>query len=305
MGGKKNYFGGKHRDCLLFDPSVLKVRPDPQRPEDQTIDEEMVWSIIQHGVEEPLIIARDGEELYVVAGRRRRLHAIEANKRRRGKDPILVPCVWARGDEADLAEKAIIENFHRKMPSAIGTAKAMQQLYDQGRDEERLRKIFGFKSVNSVRGYLALLDCAPAVQKWVEAGGSVVVANKLAKLPKAEQIETLNKMVAAGATKGERAQNAVKKKGEVEPKQRALSPRARERVREALASVAYTQKDETVILAGAVLDFVGGNAAALKQWPHLAELAAVAIAPPAKPEKQKRSHRRSAAPESSAQTAAV
>lgn len=210
MGGVKQRYGGLSTDCLRFDPSTLKVRVDPQRPEEPVIDEEMVWSILQHGVIEPLIISRDGTDLYVEAGRRRRAHAIEANRRNKGQEPILVPCVWARGDAADLAEKAIIENFHRQAPSAMGTAKAMQHLKDLGRDDERLRQLFGFKSINSVRGYLALHDCAPKVQAAVAAGTiAAALAPTFAKLPRAAQTAKLAEMVDKGATKGKAARKAL------------------------------------------------------------------------------------------------
>ena len=87
MGGKKTYFGGKHRDMIMIDPSLLEVEPDPQRDE-IPIDEAMVQSILAHGVEEPLLDRRNGDKLRVVAGRRRRVHPIEASKRQpRGSRP--------------------------------------------------------------------------------------------------------------------------------------------------------------------------------------------------------------------------
>lgn len=260
MGGAKNYFGAKRQDCLSFDPSVLKVRADPQRPEEPAIDEAMVWSIMAHGVIEPLIISRDGDDVFVEAGRRRRAHAIEANRRRPGKESILVPCVWARGDEADLAEKAVIENFHRQSPSAIGTAKAMQHLINLGRDEERVRQVFGFKTINSVKGYLALLDCAPEVQRAVEGGLSAVVAVKLSKLTRVEQKEALTEMTAKGATKGAAAERAVKQKregGEVEKPIRMRSRKFLEIWRREIVETMPADSDGMTVAR--VIDFILGN----------------------------------------------
>ena len=212
MGGRKTYFGGKHRDMIMIDPSLLEVEPDPQRDE-IPIDEAMVQSILAHGVEEPLLVRRNGDKLRVVAGRRRRVHAIEASKRQpRGSDAICVPVILVNGDEASIMEKAIIENFHRENPSPLGTAKAMQRLIDLGRDKKRLAMIFNCTE-QTVTNTLQVLDLAPVVQRAVESKKvAVTVARELHKLPREEQAERLEEMIKSGAVKGAAAKKTARGK---------------------------------------------------------------------------------------------
>jgi ParB family transcriptional regulator, chromosome partitioning protein len=261
MGGRKTYFGGKHRDMIMLDPSLLEVEPDPQRDE-ISIEEAMVQSILAHGVEEPLLVMRDGDKLKVVAGRRRRVHAIEASKRQpKGSEPILVPVILVKGDEASIMEKAIIENFHRQNPSPLGTAKAMQRLIDLGRDKKRLAMIFNCTE-QTVTNTLQVLDLAAPVQRAVESGKvAVTVARELHKLPREEQTTRLGKMLESGATKGAVAKK-VARGAETGDKQRVCSRVYLERFRDELRE--ESRGGECGRMA-ALIDFVLGDDGALNK----------------------------------------
>lgn len=85
MGKKLTYGAVGRGDTLNFRPEDLKVITDAKHPlydarVERPVDEAMVLSIMSLGIIEPLVIARDGESVYVVDGRQRRLNAIEANK---------------------------------------------------------------------------------------------------------------------------------------------------------------------------------------------------------------------------------
>jgi ParB family chromosome partitioning protein len=290
--GVKNKYGAVGRgDTLSFEPETLKVITDPKHPlYDSRVErkptEAMVLSIMRDGIIEPLVITRDGEDVYVVAGRQRRAAAIEANKRlkKEGGDPVLCPCVWRQAEkrerEVKLYEISVSENELRSGDSPLERACKMQHLKNLGRDDRSIAVTFGC-TVAQVRNLLALLDCAPAVQRAVEGGLSAAVAMQLSKLPREEQVKRLEKMVKAGVTKGASAHRAAKT-GDTESRPRALPPKARERLRHALSNGEtknLTHVDQMRAEgAAAVLAFIDGDAGALKAWPDVEAIAREAIA---------------------------
>jgi ParB family chromosome partitioning protein len=269
----KNLHGAEGRgDVLNFRPEVLKVITDPKHPQydlrvTRKPDEAMILSIMRLGVIEPLVIAPDGNGAYVVDGRQRRAAAIEANKRliSEGSEPLLVPCVWRRGDDAKLFEIMVAANEVRSGDSPVERAKKMQHLKDMGRDDDQVAAVFGC-SKPTVKNTLALLACAPDVVRAVEAGEVYAnVASKLAKLTREKQVETLAEMKAAGATKGNAAQKAVQAKHEDQDVQPASRMRSRKFLERFLAE---PEKDENGC-ATAVVAFVLGDDGAIGRWPFL------------------------------------
>lgn len=96
-------------NAWLFDPEQLKLVTDESHhlydPRIHLpIDEAMVKNIMVNGVIEPVIIAKEGQDVIVVDGRQRTKNAIEANKRltAEGKEPVKVTCIIRRGDDASL-----------------------------------------------------------------------------------------------------------------------------------------------------------------------------------------------------------
>jgi len=299
MGVKHKYGAVGRGDTLSFLPETLKVITDPKHPlydprVERKPSEAMVLSILRDGIIEPLVISRDGEDVYVTDGRQRRAATIEANKRRKqkGLEPILCPCVWRNGPvkdrEAKLFEISVSANELRAGDSPLERAQKMQRLEELGRDHESIAVTFGCTKQN-VRNLLALLDCAPAVQRAVEGGLSATVAGQLSKLPREEQVKQLEKMVKAGVTKGAAGSKAATTKGEIKPKSRAVPAKARERAREALsngATGAFTFDGQIVAKAvAAAIARLDGDEDALNQWPEVAQLFEQAISKKKKGEK--------------------
>jgi ParB family chromosome partitioning protein len=245
-------YGAESRgDLFHFDPVTLKVHTDPKHPQydprvELPVDEALVLSIMDKGVVVPLVVSRDGEDVYVVDGRQRRAAALEANKRLRAKrrPTINVPCTFRRGeDDAGLFELSVLTNEQRRGDSPMERAKKMQRLADFGRSSEQIALVFGC-SLNTVKAGLHLLDCAKEVQHAVEGGKvSATVATKLHKLPREEQRKALATMFESGATKGQRAKDEVKKaRGE------KTAPRVRPR-KELEAKLKECEADGDVIAA--------------------------------------------------------
>lgn len=294
MGAKHSYGSVGRGDTLNFKPEDLRVITDPKHPlydprVERPPSEPLVVSIMRRGIIVPLVINRDGDGVYVTDGRQRRAAAIEANKRlkKEGGKPVVCPCVWKRGDEKTLYAIAVVTNELRDGDSQLERARKMQHLADLcGGDLEQVAVDFGC-TVVTVRNTLALLECAPAVQKWVESGGSATHAAKLAKLPRTEQVKMLEKMIATGATKGQRAQRAIERNGDSAPVQPKVTAKDRARVYAALIDKDATSgMANTARLVVAVFDFISGDLNAFKPWPDVAELVDVALNPPPKTKKR-------------------
>ena len=279
MGAKNTYGSVGRGDTLSFRPEDLHVITDPKHPlydarVERGVDEAMVLSIISLGIIEPLVIARDGDKVYVVDGRQRRLNAIEANKRlaAQGGELVVCPCVWRRGDDAKLYEVLVAANEVRSGDSTIERAKKMQHLLNLGRDEKQVSVAFGC-TVQTGKNALALLECGPTVKKAVEAGQiPVTAAMQLSKLERAEQDKALEEMIASGATKGTKAIEAARnaKKGET-ASSTTVRMLSRKRIEQAQKKAKKAENKEAHI-AAAVLSHVLGSRRALADFPHLREV---------------------------------
>lgn len=281
MGAKHSYGAAGRGDTLNFEPETLQVITDKSHPlydprVEREPDEGMILSIMAHGVIEPLIIFPLDGKAYVKDGHQRRMNAIEANKRLRkmGKKPVVVACVWRRGDNRTLFGISNAANEVRFSDRPIERAKKMQRAADfSGGDLDAVAVDFGV-TVATVKNHLALLECAPAVQRAVEANKiPATAARKLSRMPHEEQTRTLDKMIESGATRGAAAQKAARGRGSEESLSKTLTATQRKRVREALAAQFETLRSLDLLVAKAVdaaLALVDGDPKPLRAWPAIA-----------------------------------
>lgn len=192
------------------------VQLDPKHPlhnvKDRTIKEHTVKNIIANGVIENIGIRKAGDKIEVIFGTNRVLHVAEANKRvtAAGGEPIKLPCVMKRGDDAYAFGLMVSENEFRSQVSPMQRARLVQRLLDMGRSEEDVCVQFGL-SGQTLRNYASLLECAPIVQKAVENGTlPASAARELSKMPHEEQGPALEKLLAAGPVKGEGGKKAAR-----------------------------------------------------------------------------------------------
>jgi len=278
MGAKNSYGAVGRGDTLSFKPETLKVITDPKSPlydarVERPVDEAMVLSIMSLGIIEPLVIARDGENVYVVDGRQRRTNAIEANKRlaKAGAEEVLCPCVWRRGDDAKLFEVIVSANEIRSGDSTLERAKKMAHLMSLGRDEKQVAVAFGC-TPQTVRNAMALLECAPTVKKAVESGTiPMTAAMQLSKLNREEQDKTLGEMVEKGATKGARAVETARRARKDNPSEKST---VHMMSKHALAEWKKKLKDESskdAQIAYAVVARILGGERSLANYPRLRE----------------------------------
>ncbi len=174
------------------DIPLEKVRPNPQQPRASFDPEgiaELAASIRRHGVLQPIVVSRAGEDYELVAGHRRVLAARSAGK-------TTIPAV-VREDVRDRLELALVENLQRADLNAIETARAyklLMETYDL--TQEQLAERVG-KSRSHVANMLRTLTAPQPLQDAVMEGKiSEGHLRALLPLPLSEALQALGTVIA-------------------------------------------------------------------------------------------------------------
>jgi len=124
--------------------------PNPDQPRQVMGDlSELMASIAEKGIIEPLIVRPRGSRFQIIAGERRYHAAVQVGLRE-------LPVIERRADDAEVMELALIENLQRKDLTPFEEAEALQQLAQKCRytHEDMARKLG--KSRTSITEALAL-----------------------------------------------------------------------------------------------------------------------------------------------------
>ena len=124
--------------------------PNPDQPRQVMGDlSELMASIAEKGVIEPLIVRQHGNRYQIIAGERRYHAAVQVGLRD-------LPVVQRAADDVEMMEIALIENLQRKDLTAFEEAEALQQLAQRCRytHEDMSRKLG--KSRTSITESLSL-----------------------------------------------------------------------------------------------------------------------------------------------------
>ena len=146
---------------------ITQVRPNARQPR-QVFEEEalaeLVHSIREVGLLQPVVVRRTGDESYeLIMGERRWRASQEA-----GRDTI--PAIVRETDDNDMLRDALLENLHRSQLNPLEEAAAYGQLLeDFGCTHEELAQRIG-RSRPQISNTLRLLKLSPAVQRRVGAG---------------------------------------------------------------------------------------------------------------------------------------
>jgi ParB family chromosome partitioning protein len=181
---------------------------------DEPIEEEFLASIRDDGVRDPVSVARDGNRVILLAGRRRVRAARliwqeQAKAGMKVASRITVRVIIRKGQPADLFRINVEENAQRKDLTAPQRAQLMlHAMRMHGDDKAKVATLFRCSS-RTVENTLAILDCSPKVQKAIAAGMPATVAREFAGMSRAEQEAKLDEMTEKGATRGESAKRAL------------------------------------------------------------------------------------------------
>jgi ParB family chromosome partitioning protein len=171
---------------------VDSITPNPHQPRTQFNEsdlQELVESIKEHGVIQPIIVTKVGNEWQLIAGERRLRSSKLANLNK-------IPAIVREMTEQKKMEIALIENLQRKNLNALETSLAYQKLIDEfNLTQEALAKRVG-KSRPSVANTLRILTVIDEVKQAIVDGQiSEGHARVLAGLPEKDQLITLKKII--------------------------------------------------------------------------------------------------------------
>lgn len=151
----------------LLDIDVDRIVPNPWQPRlemDEAALAELVQSIREHGVLQPLIVTRADQDTYALVAGERRWRAARA------AGLLTVPVIVKETTPRQRLEIALVENIQRQDLSPLETAQAYRQLIDEHNlTQEVVAERVG-KSRAAVANALRLLQLPPAARDALAQG---------------------------------------------------------------------------------------------------------------------------------------
>src|SRR5213595_2909159 len=137
---------------------IDRIDPNPSQPRQVMGDlAELIASIAEKGIIEPLVVRQRGDRFQIVAGERRYQAAVQVGLHE-------LPVVIRDADETEMLELALIENLQRKDLTAFEESEALHGLAEScGYTHEDLARRLG-KSRTSVTESLALVGMPEEVR---------------------------------------------------------------------------------------------------------------------------------------------
>jgi ParB family chromosome partitioning protein len=141
------------------------VDPNPDQPRQAMGDlSELIASVTEKGIIEPLVVRQRGARYQIIAGERRYHAAVQSGMTE-------LPVVVRDVDETEMLELALVENLQRKDLTAFEEAEALHSLAQRcGYTHEDLAKRLG-KSRTAITESLALQSMPPEVRKVCRLAG--------------------------------------------------------------------------------------------------------------------------------------
>ncbi|HEX6718945.1 MAG TPA: ParB/RepB/Spo0J family partition protein [Pyrinomonadaceae bacterium] len=206
---------------LEAEPSEVdldSIVPNPMQPRthfDQTSLENLAESIRSHGIVQPLLVRRRGNQYELIAGERRWRAAKLAGITR-------VPVVVKEVPDESLLEIALIENIQRENLNPIEEAQAYKKLIETvGLTQEALASRVG-RDRTYITNYLRLLRLPDDLQQLVKEGRlSTGHARTLLALNHVDLQRRLARKVIDGALSVRATEQLVQKASEEKPPRRS------------------------------------------------------------------------------------
>lgn len=138
--------------------SPLNMRHSRKAPDISDI----LPSIRERGIQQPLLVRKNGKGYEIVAGRRRFFSLKEIEQKDEKVDPV--PCaIMADGDDAAALEASLIENITRCDPDEMTRYEAFTRLVREGKTAANIAVTFGVTEI-MVRRSLAFGNLIPAIR---------------------------------------------------------------------------------------------------------------------------------------------
>ncbi|MBI4887162.1 MAG: ParB/RepB/Spo0J family partition protein [Acidobacteria bacterium] len=197
--------------------------PNPDQPRQVMGDlSELIASVTEKGIIEPLIVRQRGGRFQIIAGERRYHAAVQAGLRE-------VPVVERAASDAEVLELALIENLQRKDLTAFEEAEAMQQLAERCRytHEDMARKLG--KSRTSITESLALNNMPEEVRnlcRLADISSRSTLLQIVRQATPEKMLALVEKMVTQGAVTRQDARSQTAKSKAARPRPFVFSFRA-------------------------------------------------------------------------------
>lgn len=145
---------------------LSRISPNPNQPRktfsEESLDE-LAQSISEHGIIQPLVVKKSGNDYIIVAGERRYRAAIKCKLK-------TVPVIIRNLDERSTREISLIENLQREDLNAIEEAEAIKELLTIYKiSQEELAKKLG-KARPSIANAVRLLHLPDSLKQAVREG---------------------------------------------------------------------------------------------------------------------------------------
>ncbi len=178
----------RHAEGIGQNIPVESLIPNPQQPR-QAFDaiDELVASIREVGVLEPLLVRREPRGFQIISGERRFRAAVEAQLEH-------VPCIVLDVDDAQVLTIALIENLQRQDLSPFEEAEGLRALVNRfDLTHEEVAKKIG-KARTSITESLSLADIPGPLRERLESAG-ITTKSILLEVARVEDPESQEDLV--------------------------------------------------------------------------------------------------------------
>jgi ParB family chromosome partitioning protein len=215
--GRDVFFGTSPDLPKILEVDLAKLRPNPDQPRtitDSTSLEELASSIAQHGLIQPIAVARDPDNpagFIIVAGERR-YRAFQLLRKE------TIPAISTTGDPAEIA---LIENIQREDLHPLDEAQALTRLMQKHRyTQDEVSKVVG-KARRTVGELLMLTTLPQCIQEeWRTSAIPKSTLIEIARVETAEEQLTLWERIKHGGMTVREARATKKKSQEPRIRQR-------------------------------------------------------------------------------------
>ena len=192
---------------------IEQLDPNPDQPRQVMGDlSELMASISEKGIIEPLVVRQRGERFQIVAGERRYHAAVQVALQE-------VPVIIRDVDDGEMVEIALIENIQRKDLTAFEEAQALNALNDSfGHTHEELARRIG-KSRTSITESLHLNTIPEEVKSLCRLGeiNSKSMLLQISRQPSEQaMIELIEQITRSGGMTRAEAREVAKKPTSIE-----------------------------------------------------------------------------------------
>lgn len=188
---------------------IDQLDPNPDQPRQAMGDlSELIASVTEKGIIEPLVVRQRGARYQIIAGERRYQAAVQAGLQE-------LPVVVRDVDDREMLELALIENIQRKDLTPFEESDAMQSLAQRcGYTHEDLAKRLG-KSRTTVTEALSLTAIPPEVRKVCRLAGIVnrsVLLQVVRQGDAQKMLSLVERIASQGATREQLRKDSQKAK---------------------------------------------------------------------------------------------